>query len=291
MAARKKKVKYSSRASLPYLVCTVSVCPVRKKPSDTAEIVTQLLFGECGVVLLKKHNNWMKIRCCYDNYEGWIDSKQIVRISESEKDNYTNSPSYCLDLVQSVSGKHETFPIVLGSSLPQFDGLHCNIHDERYLFNGLAIDPERFEDISEDLVDRLARKYLHAPYLWGGKSPFGIDCSGFTQIIFKMLGIFLPRDASQQVQHGEIVDFHGGSRVGDLAFFENSDGKIIHVGIILSENRIIHASGRVRIDEIDHHGIYNRDLKKYTHVHRVTKRYFELNSNREVMEELSIPKV
>lgn len=281
MAGRKKKLKIKKRGNLPHGVCIVSVCPVRRRPSDKEEIVTQLLFGECIDILLKKHNNWMHIKCRYDGYEGWIDSKQVARISESEILEYESDRNYSLELSQTISNPIEAFPILLGSSLPKFDGLHCYLHDYKYLYNGTVISPSKIPYISPGLVTRLAKKYIHAPYLWGGRSVFGIDCSGFTQMVFKLLGIKLPRDASQQINEGILVDFLEMTQVGDLAFFENEDKRITHVGIILEGNMIIHASGRVRIDKLDHQGIYNVNTKKYTHKLRVIKRLIEFSTEEE----------
>lgn len=276
MTLKKKKQKLIARGQLPFAVCVVACAPVRRNDSDTEEIVTQLLFGECIEVLVKKHNAWMQIRCLADGYIGWIDSKQVVRISEEEKDSYDESPNYCMDIVQSVSANDHTFPILLGSRLPKFDGLHCYLHDYKYIYNGPIIDPSKIDVVTAELVERIARKFIHAPYLWGGRSIFGIDCSGFTQVVFKLLGYKLPRDASEQVHEGVIIDFLSTTKVGDLAFFENADKKIIHVGIILDDQKIIHASGRVRIDSFDQEGIYNKETKKYTHKFRVAKRILSL---------------
>lgn len=268
--------KNTARGHLPFAVCTVACAPVRKRASDTEEMTNQLLFGECVEVKLKKHNNWMKIRSLWDDYEGWVDAKQFVRISDEERIAYDESPSYTIDLVQSVSNPAHTFPILLGSRLPNFDGLHCYIHDTKYVFNGAILEPKIEGSHSPEYIERIARKFIHAPYLWGGRSMFGIDCSGFTQLVYKLLGYKLPRDASQQVHHGEVVDFLSTAQAGDLAFFNNADGKIVHVGIMLDDRRIIHASGQVRIDILDEQGIYNKALRKYTHTFRVAKRIIEL---------------
>ena len=116
--------------------------------------------------------------------------------------------------------------------------------------------------------------FLNTPYLWGGKTPFGIDCSGFTQLVYKLCGHTLLRDAKDQATQGEVLSFIEESEPGDLAFFDNEEGVITHVGIIMQDYFIIHASGKVRIDVLDHSGIYNTDTKKHTHKLRVIKRIF-----------------
>lgn len=147
------------------------------------------------------------------------------------------------------------------------------VEDQKFLLGEEVFNITEFETIKtpntrEGIVDS-ALSYLETPYLWGGKSPFGIDCSGFTQIVYKLNGIFIPRDASQQVNLGSSRNFRDEAQAGDLAFFDNEEGEVIHVGVVLENRKIVHASGKVRIDTLDHQGIYNQDLKKYTHKLRV----------------------
>ncbi|MFW5830834.1 MAG: C40 family peptidase, partial [Prolixibacteraceae bacterium] len=123
-----------------------------------------------------------------------------------------------------------------------------------------------------NVIIKQALKYFNAPYLWGGRSPFGVDCSGFTQVIYKMIGIKIPRDASQQVKMGTALSFVDEAEPGDLAFFDDEEGNIVHVGILWKRNKIIHASGKVRVDNVDQFGIFNVDLKRYTHKMRVMKK-------------------
>lgn len=255
---------------MDYAVCQVSVAPVRSSASDKSEIVTQLLFGET-VSLLEKKGTWRKIRCSWDGYTGWTDHKLLLPITEKELSRYTEHPAYSLELAQGIMAEDYFVPILMGSSLPCYDGIRLDLGKKKYTFSGQVIQPSNQPPDSSRLL-KIARKYLNAPYLWGGRSPFGIDCSGFSQMVFKMMGIPLLRDASQQVRQGEVVDFVEQAKAGDLAFFENKRNRIAHVGIVLPEGKIIHAYGKVRIDQLDHFGIFNSETQKYSHRLRVVKR-------------------
>lgn len=256
---------------MEYGICDVSAAPVRLEPSDKSEMVSQLLFGETFQVL-KKKDQWVRVKMSLDGYEGWMDEKQFIKIPQDYYDKILAEPPHiALDLVQSAVSNQRHIPILAGSDLPGFDGMNFRIQKEKFIYNGQAIDDNHNRNI-ERFMEKCSLKYLNAPYLWGGRSPFGIDCSGLTQVIFKMMGIKLPRDAYQQAELGETIDFAAQAREGDLAFFENNEGRITHVGIVLSDSRIIHASGRVRIDKLDQYGIHNKELKKYTHKLKSVKR-------------------
>jgi len=226
--------------------CHLAVVPVRKEPNDRSEQITQLLFGE-QVTLLDKQVKWSLIRG-EDGYEGWIDNKQYQE------------------------GKINTIGFVTSRELEvNFEG------KKLFLPHGSKL-PGNFENNSTSLpwqaTDLLAtaQLYLNTPYLWGGKSIYGIDCSGLTQQIYKVHGMLLPRDAWQQAELGTTIHLPAEAQCGDLAFFDNAEGKIIHVGMLLSPNEIIHASGQVRIDAFDHQGIFNLDNKQYSHNLRIIKR-------------------
>ena len=255
-------------------ICQLSVVPLRAAASDKEEIVSQLLFGELVDVLevSKSKKNWCRVRCDWDDYEGWMDTRQLHFLTAAESEIYRENHAYCLDMTANLMNNNYFLPVLMGATLPCFDGLNLHLGSKHYTFGGQAILRGGIEP-TPDIVLKLARRYLYAPYLWGGRSPFGIDCSGFTQIIFKMVGIKLRRDASQQVEQGRTVDFIEQMQAADLAFFENEKGNIVHVGIVTDANHIIHAAGQVRIDRLDHYGIFNEALNIYSHKLRLIKRF------------------
>lgn len=256
-----------------FAICNLSVVPVRKTHDDKSEIVTQWLFGETAEIT-GTHKQWRKIKISYDQYEGWIDSKQMCTLElEEYKILQEQPPTYCMDLIQVIVQGDAMFPISMGSTLPYYKNNSCVIGDVEFQFKGHA-KQLKGPAMSKLEVLQNAKAYINAPYLWGGKTPLGIDCSGFTQMVYKVNGVKLPRDAWQQAEQGKTLNFIQEAEPGDLAFFDNENGKITHVGIILAENKIIHASGRVRIDMLDHHGIFNEKEKKYTHKLRLIKQYF-----------------
>ncbi len=250
-----------------FAICNLAIIPLRAEPSDRSEIVSQVLFGEHFEVL-ETQNQWAKIKLNYDNYEGWVDSKQYQIISEK---NYTELSKEAIilnsDLVEYITNPSNLLlPIPLGASLSFLN--HSEINTDSFEFEGLKVSGIK----PKAHLIATAYLYLNAPYLWGGKTPFGIDCSGFTQMVYKLNGYHLLRDASQQASQGEPLSFIEESEPGDLAFFDNEEGKIIHVGILMENNYIIHASGKVRIDRLDHLGIYNADQNRHTHRLRVIKK-------------------
>jgi cell wall-associated NlpC family hydrolase len=231
-------------------ICIVTVAPVRAENSDRAEIVTEILFGESADIL-ELDKNWTKIKMHYDGYEGWMDTKQIKPVTDEE-----------------LAKRRITVVTEDFSSVLMNDGKTLLSMGSEVEFPVVA---SRRSHETRESIALAAREFLNVPYLWGGKSFFAVDCSGFTQLVYKIHNIKLPRDASQQAEVGEALTFVEESRPGDLAFFENPEGKIIHVGIMLENQKIIHASGKVRIDILDSTGIFNKEMNKHTHKLRVIK--------------------
>ncbi|MDQ8143491.1 C40 family peptidase [Chryseobacterium sp. CFS15] len=231
-------------------ICIVTVAPVRAENSDRAEIVTEILYGESADIL-EVNKNWTKIKMHYDGYEGWMDTKQIKPVTEEYLAN------------RKVTMITEDF-----SSVMTLEGKTLLSMGSEVEFPAVA--SRRSHDLRESIA-LTAKEFLNIPYLWGGKSFFAVDCSGFVQLVFKIHNIKVPRDTYQQAEVGEALSFVEESQPGDLAFFENSEGKIIHVGIMLDNQKIIHASGKVRIDTLDSSGIFNKEMNKHTHKLRVIR--------------------
>ncbi|PTN06788.1 C40 family peptidase [Mangrovibacterium marinum] len=256
-----------------YGISGLSIIPVRKEPSERSEMVTQILFGEHFSVH-EQMMGWCRIVLAYDGYEGWVDLKMITPLAERTFEKIEKAPvAVCIDIFNLIPVDDEqNIMIVAGSSLPCWRPYkhEFSIGRETFKMTG-KFSYHQPAELRKFMI-RQALMYFNAPYLWGGRSPFGIDCSGYSQIIYKMVGIKLPRDAKDQVHLGEALTFVEEAQPGDLAFFDNDEGHIVHVGIIWEKNKIIHASGKVRIDNVDQFGIFNVDTKQYSHKMRVMKR-------------------
>ncbi|MFK7908543.1 MAG: NlpC/P60 family protein [Chitinophagales bacterium] len=249
----------------------LALIPMRAEASDKSEMVNQLLFGETFEVL-KQDRQWVQIQTTFDQYKGWIDEKQFLNLPQEEHQNLQKqTPIHALEIMHSVLHISEYFPILLGSVLPHFNGRKAQVANKNYTYLGETNHKAGKDKASPQQIIGFAFKYLQAPYLWGGRSPFGIDCSGLTQMAFKLGNITIPRDAYQQAEVGDTIEFPE-VKAGDLAFFNNDAGKVIHVGIVLNNNSIIHASGKVRVDKLHESGIFNVETKKYSHKLSIIKR-------------------
>ena len=214
-------------------------------------MVTQLLFGETFEIL-ERQEKWSRIKNDRDKYESWVDNKQITTLSDDDHSRIVSSTCFkSADLVSSLKVEGQSLLLLAGSSLPGLADGQLRIVNSTYIFEGQAIDTCLSRKMT---IPDLAMKFLNSPYLWGGRSPVGIDCSGFTQVVFSLAGIRLPRDAWQQADLGERTTVEAAQPC-DLAFFQNGKSRITHVGIVLEDRKIIHASGKVRIDELTEKGI------------------------------------
>lgn len=251
---------------MKYAICQVSVAPLRGDLSDRSEMVSQILFGE-KVEILETKDNWIKIKAEFDSYEGWADKKQFLGISEEEF-NSMKSDFYASESFNLLVENNNPITLPIAAHLPNLSDGKMNFGTKEFEYLGEICSGNS----PKSEIVLIAKMYLNTPYLWGGKSVFGIDCSGFVQQVYKLCGHQLPRDAYQQAEFGEALSFIEEAEPGDLAFFDNKEGKIIHVGIILEGNKIIHAHGKVRIDPFDNNGIFNTDSQNYSHKLRVAKK-------------------
>lgn len=256
---------------MDYGICNLSNIPLRSQPDHTSEMLSEVLFGD-HFKIIGISGQWLKIKLAFDEYEGWVHTLQCIAIEETYYTKLNDSllvfSNNLVDFIEDESKK--LYTVVLGSRLPDFTKGKFNLADMAYAFEGTTISGKK----SKDELVQTAFMYLNAPYVWGGKTPFGIDCSGFTQMVYKINGYRLFRDVSAQATQGEVLSFIEESEPGDLAFFDDEEGSIIHAGIILANNYIIHASGKVRVDRLDQSGIYNNELKRHTHKLRVIKKLF-----------------
>jgi gamma-D-glutamyl-L-lysine dipeptidyl-peptidase len=253
---------------MSFAVCVVPVSPLRLEPLHRSEMVSQQLFGESCNILETGKDHWIKVKCSYDGYEGWCQDMHVKEISEDEYPKQISS--YTASLMNEISLNGEPMQIPFACPVPSDEQVKKRLsiiyNDDTWHAGSAAKD--------QAAIRSVAFRFLNTGYLWGGKSIFGIDCSGYTQTVFKLFNVPLLRDAYQQAAQGELVGFLQEARCGDLAFFDNAEGRITHVGILLNDHEIIHSSGKVRLDKIDGQGIINRETGERTHKLRIIKRYF-----------------
>ena len=240
---------------MEYGICHLAIISGRSDASDRSEMVTQFLFGE-QFEILERTPKWTHVRSIHDQYTCWLDNKQFIPLTE---------PIAGKRSLEMLSGVGE-LRVPFGAFLPDYSNETFSWNNERVVFEG-TVGPIKPEDLFAH-----NNKWLNTPYLWGGRSTFGVDCSGLVQVMFAVVGIDLPRDASQQAEIGETIETIDLAQPGDLAFFDNEAGNITHVGVIMQDRTILHASGKVRVDTIDQEGILNEESSSYSHKLCLVKR-------------------
>lgn len=253
-------------------ICLLSVIPMRKEAAHRSEMVSQILFGEY-VSLSEEKDDFVHVKCLYDGYEGWVQANQLQRIGEEEIFETTTFTNAFASL---VTKDNTSLQVPYATPVYNQEKLSFSIAGStfNYLFQPQQAWNIKQLSFDEKTLQAVYQPFLNTPYLWGGKSVFGIDCSGFAQQVFKFFGVKLLRDAYLQAEQGRAVNSLEESKLGDLAFFQNEKGRITHVGIVLNDKKIVHASGRVRIDELDAEGINNLTTGKRSHYLHSIRRYF-----------------
>lgn len=255
---------------MSYAVCCVPVAPLRIEPDHRSEMVSQLLFGECCIITVVEKNGWVKIVNKLDAYTGWCRQSHLQEIDDTHY--YPEDSVLTADWVNQVDYNGHMMWVPFGSSLTAINNGKLFWRRNTVHYEGKTWEPFKAKHDTKT-IKQLAFTFLNTTYLWGGRSVFGIDCSGFTQSVYKFLNIHLLRDAQQQSTQGELVGFLQQARCGDLAFFDDEEGRIIHTGILLNPHEIIHAAGKVKIDKIDSQGIVDSDTGLRTQKLRIIKRY------------------
>ncbi|WP_026770302.1 C40 family peptidase [Asinibacterium sp. OR53] len=251
-----------------FVVCMVAASPMRREATHRSEMVSQLLFGEQAEVL-GQSGDFTRVRCCYDQYEGWCQTNQLQQTDRlPEKSGLLLSAEWASKLTINDA----TMWVSMGTPLSLFDKGTLQLGSYHAVYTGQTWDAAT-ASFTEALIKQVAFTFLNTPYLWGGRSVFGIDCSGYVQQVYRFFNKPLPRDAYQQAEPGEVIGFLQEAVCGDLAFFDNEEGRITHVGLMLDASTIIHSSGKVRIDPIDQAGIVNAETGERTHRLRIIKRY------------------
>ncbi len=252
---------------MQYGIINIAIVPLREEPAHRAQQLSQLLFGESFRVIAKQ-DQWLNVESEF--YTGWIQAVQSFLLEEDEYENFKQKPVRLTHEPVTILRRKDLNTLLYvpaGSVLP-------GLTDGKFNISTTVFELQHPLQPKQTDLTAYARTYLNAPYLWGGRTHFGIDCSGFSQSVFLQNGIKIKRDAWQQAEQGTLVDFLQAAKPGDLAFFDNEAGRIVHVGIMLNNEQIIHASGSVKIDRIDDQGIFSAEQKKYTHQLRIIKRFF-----------------
>ena len=253
-----------------YALGRFTAAALRQHPRPTGTLASQLLLGE-PVTVLARERGYCQVRCCDDDFEGYVREDQLLPCTENTFRYQRDNPAFALELYDNLLSDNYGLPVTFGARLPGFDGVRLN-HDGRSMtYSGQAILSADLRP-GADIVLRLARRWLYCPALEGGRTPTGVDTAAFVQLIFRLVGVRLPRTPLAMCHFGRSVDFVVQCQPADLAFFDDERGRVAHVGLLLPDSRVLHVGDRVRVDKVDHYGIFNVDTGSYSHRLRIVKR-------------------
>ena len=271
--------------AMSYGICTLSMIPLRQSHNERSDMLSQLLFGDLVEVLETRGRKWAWVHCPRYHQVGWVLQRQIKPLTQAEFEHFSHAFAYVLDLVHPVMASDHVLPVTLGARLPDFDGMSFTLDGCEYTFSGQAVSPIELRP-EPAMVLKLAKRLMHAPCLRGGRSPFGIDSGGLTQLLYGLVGIELPSEPEEQVRMGESIDFADQMREGDIAYFEDAFGRVAHCGMILPGQRVLHAFGEVRVDPLDHFGIFEPQTGRYSWRLRLIKRHLMMAGKRRLLPNL-----
>lgn len=255
-----------------YCLCSTFAVSVYRSPSFGAPLISQLVFGEYGEILLTK-GNWLLIKCLHDHYTGWIHQDQILMADSIQPNHFLN-----FDLFYTVVDSQGLFLIPFGGKLPKFDGFMFELGKKKHTFSGNFIKPNQLQH-KESALRKVINKLINTPYLKGGRTPAGMDAPALVQLVFSFFGISLFRTVEKQLKQGILVNFFETACLGDVFYFENSNGNVVHTGIYLGNNEILHSWGRVRVSKVDAFGLFD-DSKKYNFNLRIIKRFTSFDAEK-----------
>ena len=246
--------------------------PVMLEPDHSSMMISQLLFGE-EFILLEKSGNWLHIRAEFDGTEGWVVEQGVEFREASYEENIGLLSNFrllalpsatVLDLTkgqQRIISSGAVWNTETGNTLTWYGHEFEFISREGFIIPGSGFNPGEF-----------GKRIVSLPAIPGGRSGFGFDSSGLVQMLCRMRGQNIPRNFREQAELGTTINFMYEVEEGDLAFFDNEEGEIIHVGMILDSGYLLHCASCVSIDHLDHHGIFSNEKEGYTHKLRVIKR-------------------
>ncbi len=264
-----------SQNKLEYGVCKLSVASVYKNATPDFRLLTQVLFGELVRIVNIKNSKWVRIVCDWDETLGWMHPSHLHMIDAKTYRSIKNQKHLCLELIYGIISADQSIPISIGACLHNFDGINARMPFGKFQFSGQVYSLDSAQ-LNESLLLKISNRFLHAPEMKGGRSVLGIDASGFIQLLFKFVGIDLPRHPAEQSQMGEDVGFVEQARIGDLAFFTDNNGVIAHVGMVTGPQSVIHVLGRVKIDKLDQQGVFDLEARRYKFKLRTIRRLIDI---------------
>lgn len=264
-----------SQNKLKYGVCRTSVACLWKNANHEMRLVSQVLFGEIVELITIKNKRWVRVMCTWDNTVGWMHPGQLHYITETTFHKLKDEQHLNLELLYGLISSQVTIPITIGARLHNFDGISVRMPFGKFQYSGQVYSQEN-SSFNEALFLKIANKFIHAPYMPGGRNILGIDQGSFVQLIYMFAGINLPRYPEEQANVGEDVGFVQEARIGDLAIFTDKNNQIKHVGLVYGPKSIIHVHGKVKIDKLDQQGIFDLEIRRYTYRLRTIRRVLNI---------------